>query len=313
MHSKPKWTVDIRRILRAGPVRVLHILHGSNVTIMSARYCRLLVGEVGGQYLDVYQTDTGHLLSTIQVYDVEANDDSSCELHDATWTPDGNLIYSTYTGRIFAISITSAGKQLSAPKERYTQNETDTRAKISFSVSDDVIFAALRQTDRVLRSVDNGRTWDPLDTDGGGGMCLVIALVRVNSIHGDKLWVSCSTSKGTAALFNSYAYNKTEGAIGASTSLRLRLIDGDVDRQIFPQHYKYMAYDGHSNVILAETKEHSTWIFPASTTNNCISCSTRLINSNNMSVNSMATDVERAIVHIGYRGIVHVYPLVYEV
>ena len=139
------------------------------ITILSVFNDKLLVSCCGLSQLFIYSREGRHL-STITT-------NNNDWLFDATWTPRGNIMYTTYFCNKVVV-VSESGKVITT----HTQM-TEPRY---FSVSnDDIIYLADEMTG-VYQSIDDGVSWSLVFKSTDGWHCYHV--IKVTTNHSDDFW-----------------------------------------------------------------------------------------------------------------------------
>ena len=142
-------------------------LKGSRVTIVSVFSDKLLIGCYLHNQLFIFNLD-GHHLSTI-------TSDDNDELRDATWTPRGYIVYTTWISKR-VVSMSESGSVLAT--------HTTMRAPQCLSVSDDGIIYLADFYEGVYRSADDGASWNLVFNSTDGWHCWHVIKV-INDLSDD--------------------------------------------------------------------------------------------------------------------------------
>ena len=268
-------------------------LESQCVDILSVFNDKLLVGSEGHSQLFIYSREGRHLL-TIAIND---ND----WLLDATWTPRGNIVYTTYGDKVVVISESG---EVSTP-------QTHIRGSQKFHVSsDDIIY--LTATDwhiglGVYQSTDNGVSWS-LVFNIAGEWQLSTELIKVATDHVDEFWIlKRATSHSLLTRYkNLFVYCRDK-----------RRSDGTVtQRNISVGEYVNLSsvslsYDGNMNIFLNDWSNEVVHVlsvngqyhYPLLSSIQIKSCPWKLV-----------VDKERQLLYIGEnKGVVEVFKLTYGV
>ena len=139
------------------------------VEILSVLKNKLLISCNHHSEFYIYD-DKGNLLSII-------NNSSIGELLDATWTPHGNIVYTTHTDTTVMV-ISESGKFISKHKQM--------ERPWYFSVSSDDVIYLVDAKAGVYRSTDNGLSWSLLFKSTSEWGCLEV--IKVTTNYGDDFW-----------------------------------------------------------------------------------------------------------------------------
>ena len=142
---------------------------GWNVNILSLFNDKLLVSGSGLSQLFIYSREGRHL-STITTSD---ND----KLCDATWTPRGNIVYTTLDSNKVVV-MSESGKVITTHKKMTSPQ------RLSVS-NDDIIYLADWETG-VFQSTDDGDSWSLVFKLTDEWHCRQV--IKVTTDHSDDFW-----------------------------------------------------------------------------------------------------------------------------
>ena len=204
-------------------------LKGSYVEILSVFNDKLLVSRRYLSQLFIYSRK-GHHLSTITIND---ND----ELYDATWTPRGNIVYTTYRNK--EVVVMSESGEVITTHKKMTEPQ-----RLSVS-SDDIIYFAGWKTG-LYQSTDDGVSWSLVFKSTDGWYC--IQVIKVTTDHSDDFWT--------------LEYNDNYGYHLHVYSVDRRRSDGNVtwrninvtttDGKHIDLSLSSLSYDGNMNIFLSD-------------------------------------------------------------
>ena len=140
-----------------------------NINILSVFNDKLLISREYLSQLFIYNREGRHL-STITIND-------SDQLHDATWTPRGNIVYATWSSNKVVV-MSESGKVIST----HTQMAGPGYLSVS---SDGIIYLADSETG-VYQSTDDGISWSLIFKSTDGWHCNQVIKVTID--HCDDFW-----------------------------------------------------------------------------------------------------------------------------
>ena len=268
-------------------------LESQCVDILSVFKDKLLVGSKGYSQLFKYSHE-GRYLSTITINDNDQlstfNIDDNDSVYDATWTPHGNIVYTTYNNKLVVISKSG---EVSAP-----QTHIKYPRKLHVS-SDDIIY--LTETDlhiglNVYQSTDDGVSWS-LVFKIAGKMLLYKELFKVATDHVDEFWIL--KRQVPKEYQNSFVY-----------CMDKRRSDGTVTRRnIKVDEHVNLSYGDNMNIFLSDMRNKAVHVLSANGQYHC-----QLLSSHQISADpyKLVLDKERQLLYIGEsKGEVKVFKLTY--
>ena len=207
------------------------------VNILSVYEDKLLVGcgDDGFSCSQLFIVSSeGYNLATISSYNEEA-------LLDATWTPLGNIVYTTWLKKV--IVVTESGNIII--------KHTHFIAPQCLSVSDDatsIIYLAGREIG-VYQSTNDGWSWS-IAFNSTEGMCSGIwQVIKVNTDHGGDFWTIGSDN----ASINHLCVYSAGHAFG-STVMRNINATTSSGKRIVMKNSK-LAYDGNMNIFVSDSQK----------------------------------------------------------
>ena len=261
-------------------------LKGWRVDILSVFNDKLLVSGGGRSQLFIYSREGRHL-STITT----KNND---KLWDATWTPRGNIVYTTcgYSNRVVVMS--ESGEVIA------THKMTELRC---LSVScDDIIYLA--DETGVYQSTDDCVSWSLVFKSTDGWHCGQV--IKVTTDHSDDFWT--------------LEYSDNNNYHLRVCSVDRRSSDGNVtwrDINVTTTHGEHidlsgsrLSHDGNMNIFLSDYNNKAVHVLSVNGHYHC-----QLLSSHHIKNKPcrLAVDKERQLLYVGQReGVVGVFKLTYE-
>ena len=215
-------------------------LEGRHITILSVLNDMLLVGFRGLSQLLIINCE-GHYVSTIRI-----NYCDHCHLYDATWTPRGKIVYTTYNKEIAVMSASD--------KEVFTsQTMSDPRR---FSVSNDDVIYLADWEDGVFQSTDNGFNWNLVFKPPDGRHCLQV--IKVFNDDSEDFWAL--ESENNNSYLRIYSLNKrhSDDNIMAWRNVDVHTSDGNC---IDISANSSLSYDGNMSVFINDCDNSTIHIF----------------------------------------------------
>ena len=262
-------------------------LRGCDVNILSVFNDKLLVSRgFGLSHLFIYSRKGRHL-STITIN----NNDG---LIDATWTPRGNIVYTTSISHEVVV-MSETGKVITT----YTRMTEPRDLSVS---SDDIIYLADSQTG-VYQSTDDGVSWSFVFKSTDGRQCYQV--IKVTTDHSDDFW--------TLEKSDNYNYHLRVYSVDRRRS------DGNVtwrdinvpttDGKHIKLSRSSLSYDGNMNIFLNDYDNKAVHVLSVNGQYNC-----QLLSSHHIKNEPwrLTVDKERQLLYVGqWKGVVGVFKLTY--
>ena len=256
------------------------------VDILSVFNDKLLVSRVNLSQLFIYSREGRHL-STITTN----NNDN---LWDATWTPRGNIVYTTYSNKVVVMS--ESGKVITT----HTQM-TDPRC-LSVS-SDDIIYLADYRTG-VYQSTDDGVSWSLVFKSTAGWHCY--QMIKVTTDHSDDFWTLEQSDNNNHHLrVYSVDRRRSDGNV-TWRDINVPTTDG---KHINLTYNSSLSYDGNMNIFLNDWDNKDVHVLSVNGQYHC-----QLLSSHHIKNNPcrLAVDKERQLLYVGQMwSVVGVFKLTY--
>ena len=262
---------------------------GWGVFIMSVFNDKLLVSCVYYcSQLFIYSREGRHL-ATITIND---ND----KLWDATWTPRGNIVYTTFKSNKVVV--------MSESSEVITTN-TQTTSPLYLSVSnDDIIYLANWGTG-VYQSTDDGVSWSLVFESTDGRHCMQV--IKVTTEDSDNFWTLEYNDNYNNTQLRVYSVDRrrTDGNV-TWRDINVTTTDG---KHINLSISSRLAYDGNMNIFLSDYHNIAVRVLSVNGQHNCQLLSSHHIKNNPF---RLAVDKERQLMYVGQReSVVRVFKLAY--
>ena len=264
--SQPQFNFTVRQLM------------GKRVNILSVLNDKLLVGPICIPCLFVMSSDGCHL-STIRI-----DYSDYYRLFDATWTPRGNILYSSYNNNEEEVGVISMS-------EKVIIGRTRMKSPHRFSVSsDNVIYLADWETG-VYQSTDDGISWNEVFKPTDKRHC--VEVIKVLSDHGEVFW--CLESDSETFHLRVYSVDKKQDG-----TLNLSWVDiSDFMTDGKPIDFSLnscLSYDGDTNVFLSDFDNKAVHVFSMNGQYRC-----QLLSSEHITNWSykLAVDVQNDVLYVG--------------
>ena len=255
------------------------------VNILSVFNDKLLVSCSGLSQLFIYSRE-GHHLSTITV-------NNNDELYDATWTPRGNIVYTTHSNRVVVMS--ESGKVITT--------HTQMTSPQHLSVSNEKIIYLADSYRGVYQSTDDGISWSLVFKSINGRHCREV--IKVTTDHSDDFW-----TLETSDNYNNHL---------CVYSVDRRLSDGKVtwrginvpttNGKHIDLLYSSLSYDGNMNIFLSDLPNKVVHVLSVNGQYHCQLLSSHQIKNIPY---RLAVDKERQLLYLGQSfTLVEVFKLTY--
>ena len=262
-------------------------LKGNWVTIiLSVFNDKLLVSSITLSQLFIYSCE-GRYLSTIAIYNNE-------KLRDATWTPRGNIVYTTCESRKVVV-MSENGRVIT------THTHLPDPQYLSLS-NDDIIYVTDWETG-VYQSTDDGINWSLVFKPSDGWHCL--QTIKVTTEHSDDFW--------TLEWSNDYCHLRVYSVDKRRSDCNVTWRDINItttDGKHINLSCSRLSYDGSVNIFLSDF--HNTAVHVLSLNGEYHS---QLLSSHHIKNKPLrlALDRERQLLYVGQDGCaVGVFQLTYE-
>ena len=261
-------------------------LEDCGVNILLVFNDKLLVSRYGLSQLFIYSREGRHL-STITTNNYD-------ELWDATWTPHGNIVYTTCDNSNKVVVMSKSGEVITT----HTQMASPRYLSVS---NDDIIYLADSQTG-VYQSTDDGVSWSLVFKSTDGWHCYHV--IKVTTDHSDDFWtLEYSDINYWHLRVYSVDRRRSDGKL-TWRDINVIITDGE---NIDLSGYIRLLYDGNMNIFLSDY--HNKAVHVLSVNGHC-----QLLSSHHFKnkPHILAVGKERQSLYIGQDGgVVGVFKLTY--
>ena len=258
-----------------------------SVDILSVFNDKLLVSCISLSQLFIYSREGRHL-STITTN----NED---RLYDATWTPRGNIVYTTYPSKKMVVVMSESGKVIT----KHTRMTSPRHLSVS---SDNIIYLADYKTG-VYQSTDDGVSWSLVFKSTDGWHCREV--IKVTTDHSDDFWtLENSDNENYHLRVYSVDRRRSDGKV-TWRDINVTTTDG----KHIDLRYNSLSYDGNMNIFLNDYDNNAVHVLSVNGQYHC-----QLLSSHHIKNNPcrLAVDEERQLLYVGQdRGVVGVFELTY--
>ena len=261
-------------------------LKGFYVNILSVFNDKLLVSCGDLSQLFIYNREGRHL-STITT-------NNNDKLWDATWTPCGNIVYTTYDSNKVVV-MSESGKVIT------THTEMTSPQSLSVS-SDDIIYLADYRTG-VYQSTDDGDSWSLVFKSTDGWYCWQV--IKVTTDHSDDFW---TLERSDNKDWHLRVYSVDRRCSDDKVTWRdINVIT--TDGKHINLYYCSLSYDGNMNIFLSDWYNKAVHVLSVNGQYHC-----QLLSSHHFKNKPcrLAVNKERQLLYEGQReGVVGVFKLTY--
>ena len=253
---------------------------------------KLLVGRgsdgIKSQLLFVFSSE-GKKLSTI-------TSENNEPLMDATWTPRGNIVYTTWWEKVVVIS--ESGNVII--------NHSHFIEPLCLSVSADnlpIIYLAAGREISVYQSIDDGLHWSIAFNLTERMPSRILQAIKVNTDHGDDFW---TVGRDNKRIHHLRVYNM-EYAVSATVMRNINTTISS-EKGISLDNSK-LAHDDNLNIFVSDSNR-AIHLFAVSGDYRRQLLSIEGLRNHPY---SLAVDRDRQLLYVGeYDGLVQVFKLIYE-
>ena len=256
------------------------------VNILSVFNDKLLVSCSYLSQLFIYSREGRHLSTITTNY----ND----KLLDATWTPRGNIVHTTFeSNRVVVMS--ESGKVITT----HTQMTEPQWLSVS---NDDIIYLADSQTG-VYQSTDDGVSWSLVFKSTDGWHCEQV--IKVTNDHSDDFWtLEYSDNNSYHLRVYSVDRRRSDGNV-TWRDINVPITDG----KHINLSYSRLSYDSKVNIFLSDCDNKAVHVLSVNGQYQC-----QLLSSHQFENEPfrLAVDRERQLLYVGQEeGVVGVFKLTY--
>ena len=245
--------------------------------ILSVFNNKLLVSGYGLSQLFIYSCEGRHLSI------ITTNDND--KLCDATWTPRGNIVYTTWDSN--KLVVMSESGEVIATHTRMTKPRY-----LSVS-SDDIIYLADYRTG-VYQSTDDGVSWSLVFKSTDGWYC--IQVIKVTTDHSDDFWTLEESDNDSYHLgVYSVDRRRSDGNV-TWRDINVPTTDG---KHINLSHSSRLSYDGNVNIFLSDYHNKAVHVLSVNGQYHC-----QLLSSHHIKNKPwrLAVDKKRQLLYVGQEG-----------
>ena len=259
----------------------------SCVNILSVFNDKLLVSRRRISRLFIYSREGRHL-STITI-------NNNDKLYDATWTPRGNIVYTTNCSNKVVV-MSESGKVIAT----HTQMTEPLRLSV---FNDDIIYLADSKTG-VYQSTDDGVSWSLVFKSTDGWHCYQV--IKVTTDHSDDFWTLEYNSDNNSYHLRVYSVDRRRSDGNVTwRNINVPTTDG----KHINLSYSKLSYDGNMNIFLSDYHNKAVHVLLVNGQYHCQLLSSHHIKNNPF---RLAVDKERQLLYVGQgKSVVGVFKLTY--
>ena len=270
-------------------------LKGWYVNILSVFNDKLLVSRWSLPQLFIYSrlpqlfiySREGRHLSTITINNKD-------KLYDATWTPRGNIVYTTFDSNKVVV-MSESGKVITT----HTQMTSPRCLSVS---SDNIIYLADWETG-VYQSTDDGVSWSLVFKSTNRWHCWQV--IKVTTDHSDDFWtLQYGGNKKNHLRVYSVDRRRSDGKV-TWRDINVPTTDGKHINLLDSR----LSYDGNMNIILSDCSNKAVHVLSVNGQYHC-----QLLSSHHVKnkPHRLAVDKERQLLYVGqWESVVGVFKLTY--
>ena len=252
--------------------------------ILSVFNDKLLVSGSNFSQLFIYSREGRHL-STITI-------NNNDKLYDATWTPRGNIVYTTRESNKVVV-MSESGKVIT------THSQMTLPQRLSVS-SDDIIYLVDCATG-VYQSTDDGVSWSFVFKSIDGWHCRQV--IKVTTDHSDDFW---TLGYGNNYYLCVYSVDRRR----SDGKVTWRLIKAPTTRaKHIDLGFSNLSYDGNTNIFLSDYWNRAVHVLSVNSQYHC-----QILSSHHLKNDPerLAVDKERQLLYVRQDlRAVGVYKLIY--
>ena len=259
----------------------------NDITILSVFNDKVLVSCSGLSQLYINSLGGRHL-STITIND---ND----KLLGATWTPYGNIIYSSLTTR--KVWVMSESSKVIA-----THDEMGSEC---YCVSNNIIYFT-NWGPGLYQSTDDGTSWSLVFKVTYLLNCL--SMIKVTTDHNDDFWMLDYVKYNNDGIYNLLVYSVDRRHSDGNVTIKNMKVT-TADNKHLDLLYSRLSYDGSKNIFISDWKNKAVHVLLTNGQYHCKLLSSRHLKNPPL---ILAVDKKSQLLYVGQaNGIVEVFMLTY--
>ena len=241
------------------------------INILSIFNDKLLVSSFGFSHLFIY-SHNGHYLSTIVTINCDV-------LRDATWSPQGNIVYICTSNNSKVMVISESGKVL-AKHHQFAEPRC-------LRVSNDNIIYLTEWEKGIYQSTDDGISWSFVFKLRDG--CYHWQVIKVIADDSDDFWILERNGDDSNMYARLIVYSVNKKRSGNNMTL-------EIDSELFDFLDSSLSVDVDRNIFLSEAKNQSVHVFLMNGRYNG-----QLLSSNELQAKpwSLTVDQKRQLLYVG--------------
>ena len=248
-------------------------LKNEYVNILSVFNDKLLVSCGNLSQLFIYSRE-GRRPSTITI-------NNNYKLCDATWTPRGNIVYTTRNSNKVVV-MSKFGKVITT----HTQMISPQCLSVS---NDDIIYLADWETG-VYQSTDDGVSWSLVFKSTDGWYCWQV--IKVTTDHSDDFW-TLEQSDNYSYHLGVYSVDRRRSDVNVTwRDINVSTTDG----KHINLSCSSLSYDGNMNIFLSDCDDKAVHVLSVNGQYHCQLLSSHHIKNNPF---RLAVDKERQLLYVG--------------
>ena len=247
---------------------------------------KLLVSCGDLSQLFIYSREDRHLSP------ITTNDNDT--LCDATWTPSGNIVYTTYRSNKLVV-MSESGKVITTHNMK--------RVLRCFSVSSDNIIYLADYGKGVYQSTDDGVSWSLVFKSTDGWHCWQV--IKVTTDHSDDFWTLEYSDKNYLLRVYSVDRRRSDGNV-TWRDINVTTKNG---KHIDLSYSSSLSYDDNMNIFLSDCDNKAVHVLSVNGQYRCHLLSSHDIKNK---PHRLAVDKEHQLLYVGQeKGVVGVFELTY--
>ena len=231
---------------------------------------------------------TGHHLLSIRTKDNEL-------LYDATWTPRGNIVYTTLSNKVVTVSESL---------DKYITTHTLMKQPLFLSVSNDGVVFVADSTTGVYQSTDDGISWSCVFNSPGG--LYFYQVIKVKTDYNVDFWIMEVNAHQNYSMRAYSVDKKSPNGNVTWRDIKVPMKNGkfiDLSKSI-------LAYDGNMSIFLSDPDNRAVDVLSV-----IDQCHYQLVSKNHKiySPRRLAVDKKNLELFVGQgEGVVGVFKLTYR-